>query len=196
MIDFWFTSGSTYTYLTVMRLPEIERTHGVRFNWRPFDRRTVSNVEGPPFTEGSSKTAYMWRDIERRAAKYSISARVPAPYPPKDSTLRNCVALLGLREGWGKAFVRANYVLCFQHGQEMDGVNDIAASLRQIDQDPQRVLDLARSGEIRRQYDDNTSRARDLGIFGSPTFAVGGEIFWGDDHLEDALSWHRHGRLS
>ena len=34
-----------------------------------------------------------------------------------------------------------------------------------------------------------------LGIFGSPTFAVGGELFWGDDRLDDAICWLRHGRL-
>jgi 2-hydroxychromene-2-carboxylate isomerase len=142
MIDFWFTSGSTYTYLTVMRLPEIETTYGIQFNWKPFDRKTASNAEGPPSTEGSSKTAYMWCDIERRATKYGIPVQVPAPYPPKDSDLRNCVALLGLREGWGKDFVRASYVLCFQHGQEMDGINHISNSLLQIGQDPHEFLRL------------------------------------------------------
>lgn len=40
-----------------------------------------------------------------------------------------------------------------------------------------------------------TSAARDLGIFGSPTFATGGEIFWGDDRLDDAVSWYRHGSV-
>ena len=83
MIDFWFTSGSTYICLAVMRLPEIERTHGVQFNWKPFYRKTASNAEGPPFTEGSSRAAYMWRGIERRATKYGIPIRVPAPYPPR-----------------------------------------------------------------------------------------------------------------
>jgi 2-hydroxychromene-2-carboxylate isomerase len=35
-IDFWFTMGSTYSYLSVMRLGEVERASSVRFNWRPF----------------------------------------------------------------------------------------------------------------------------------------------------------------
>jgi 2-hydroxychromene-2-carboxylate isomerase len=38
-----------------------------------------------------------------------------------------------------------------------------------------------------------TGMARELGIFGSPTFVVGRELFWGDDRLEDAISWHGHG---
>jgi len=40
-----------------------------------------------------------------------------------------------------------------------------------------------------------TGIARELGIFGSPTFVVGRELFWGDDRLEDAISWYRHGRV-
>jgi 2-hydroxychromene-2-carboxylate isomerase len=40
-----------------------------------------------------------------------------------------------------------------------------------------------------------TDAARALGIFGSPTFSVGQELFWGDDRLQDAISWSKHGRL-
>ena len=40
-----------------------------------------------------------------------------------------------------------------------------------------------------------TSIARDLGIFGLPTFAIGRELFWGGDRLEDAISWYRSGRV-
>ncbi len=43
--------------------------------------------------------------------------------------------------------------------------------------------------------DLETDEARALGVFGSPTFAVGAELFWGDDHLEDAVQWARQGRL-
>jgi 2-hydroxychromene-2-carboxylate isomerase len=43
---------------------------------------------------------------------------------------------------------------------------------------------------LRRQVD----RARDLGLFGAPTFFVGDEMFWGNDRLEDALDWARRGR--
>ena len=38
-----------------------------------------------------------------------------------------------------------------------------------------------------------TDVARELRIFGSPTFAIGQELFWGDDRLEDAISWYKHG---
>ena len=118
MIDFWFTSGSTYTYLTVMRLPEIEKAHSIRFNWRPFARGRAANVEGAPFVESSPKMEYMWHDIKRRSVKYGIPVRVPAPYPSRDTALRDCVALLDIMEGWGEAFLRANYIRWLPHGHE------------------------------------------------------------------------------
>jgi 2-hydroxychromene-2-carboxylate isomerase len=58
-----------------------------------------------------------------------------------------------------------------------------------LGKEPRSVIDLANSPEIRGRYDQETDAARQLGIFGSPTFAVGQEIFWGDDRLEEALAW-------
>ena len=46
-IDFWFMIGSTYTYLTVMRLTEVSRRTGVEFRWRPFRLRTILDSIGP-----------------------------------------------------------------------------------------------------------------------------------------------------
>lgn len=45
-------------------------------------------------------------------------------------------------------------------------------------------------------YEAATAEARRLGVFGSPSFAVRGEVFWGDDRLDDAIAWFRHGRLT
>ena len=62
-----------------------------------------------------------------------------------------------------------------------------ARFLGSLRRDPDEVMSLANSAEIRSQYDSETDRQ--LGVFGSPTFAVGQEIFWGDDRLEEALAW-------
>ena len=87
-IDFWFTMGSTYTYLTVMRLPELERETGVSFHWRPFHLLTILNeMKHVPFADKPAKQAYMWRDIARRAAMHGIPLQVPAPYPVKQSVV-------------------------------------------------------------------------------------------------------------
>ena len=81
-IDFWFSIGSTYSFLTVMRLDAYAEAAGVSFRWRPFNVRTLmSEMDNRPFADKPAKMAYMWRDIERRAGMYGLTARLPAPYP-------------------------------------------------------------------------------------------------------------------
>jgi 2-hydroxychromene-2-carboxylate isomerase len=195
-IDFWFTMGSTYSYLSAMRLADIERASGISFRWRPFHLLVIlQEMKHVPFADKPNKTAYMWRDLERRAAMYGLQTKLPAPYPAKQSVMANLVATVGMREGWGAEFVRAAYRRWIELGQETGSEPNVSASLRDIGQVPARVLALADSEEAKAALSTETDAARDLGIFGSPIFAVGRELFWGDDRLEDAISWYRCGRV-
>jgi 2-hydroxychromene-2-carboxylate isomerase len=197
-MDFWFTMGSTYTYLSAMRLEGLAKASGVRPRWRPF--RNVQALTGAtqvPFLEGTAKMRHMWRDIERRAARHGLPARLPAPYPAPSSVRANLVMLLGVREGWGPDYMRAAYRLWFERGIGNGGEENLRAALAACGQGGQadRILATAESEEIVRALDQETEEARALGVFGSPSFVVGGELFWGDDHLEDAIEWACQGRL-
>ena len=195
-IDFWFSMGSTCTYLSVMRLGEMQQSSGIRFRWRPFHLLVIlQEMKHVPFADKPAKCAYMWRDIERRAAMYDLAVSLPAPYPAKQSIVANLVTIVGMRQGWGDDFVRAAYRRWFQRGQETGSEPNVSESLREIGQDPLPILASANGPEAKETLMEETAAARDLGIFGSPTFAVGREIFWGDDRLEDAISWYQHGRL-
>ena len=195
-IDFFFTMGSTYSYLAVMRLPEVARATGITFNWRPFHLLTILNdMKHVPFADKPAKMNYMWRDLARRAAMHGIPITVPAPYPARQSAVANQIALLGMKEGWGEAFVREAYRQWFQHGHETGSEPNVSTALRSIGQDPSRVVAAAASEEVKAALAAETDRAKGVGIFGSPTFVVDGELFWGDDRLEDAVSWWRHGRV-
>jgi 2-hydroxychromene-2-carboxylate isomerase len=195
-IDFWFTMGSTYTFLSVMRLPDVERSSGVSFRWRPFHLLVIlQEMKHVPFADKPAKSAYMWRDIERRAAMYGVEVQVPAPYPARQSIVANLVATVGMHEGWGGDFVRAAYRRWFLLGQETGSEPNVSESLREIGQDPDRVLKLAADEEMKAMLNAETDSARELGIFGSPTFTVGYELFWGDDRLEDAIKWCKFGRV-
>ena len=196
-VDFWFSIGSTYTYLSVLRADDLAHAHGIALRWRPFSVRTIiREIGNTPFQGRPAKMAYMWRDMERRAGRYGIPIRVPAPYPLEHLDVANQVAVVGEQEGWCADYARAAYRLWFQQAQPPGEEPNLSASLAECGQDPARVLALARSGAILQAYDANTDAARELGIFGAPTFAVDGEIFWGDDRLEDALDWARHGQLT
>jgi 2-hydroxychromene-2-carboxylate isomerase len=195
-IDFWFTMGSTYSYLTVMRLAEVESLTGVGFRWRPFHLLTLlQEMKHIPFADKPAKAAYMWRDIERRAQRHGIPVSVPAPYPVKQSIVANRIALFGLQEGWGRDFIRAAYRRWLVLGQETGSELNVSESLEEIGQTPARVLDAVNTERICRLLEVETDEARRLGIFGSPTFVVEHELFWGDDRLDDALEWYRYRSL-
>jgi 2-hydroxychromene-2-carboxylate isomerase len=116
-------------------------------------------------------------------------------YPAKQSVVANLIATVGMREGWGADFVRAAYRRWFELGQENGSEPNISESLRDIGQAPERVLKLAAGEDVKAMLTKETDAAREIGIFGSPTFTVGRELFWGDDRLDDAISWCSFGRV-
>lgn len=189
-LDFWYSIGSTYSYLTVMRLGDYARDRGLDVTWLPFDvRRIMVSQNNIPFRDKPAKTAYMWRDLERRAARDGLPIRVPAPYPLPNLPLANQVALLGMEEGWGVDYTIETYRRWFQQGQEAGSAPNLGDSLCAVGQDPDAVLARLHRLDMAIRLDAQTDRAEALGIFGSPSLTVGDELFWGDDRLDDAADW-------
>ncbi|MDF0599193.1 2-hydroxychromene-2-carboxylate isomerase [Psychromarinibacter sp. C21-152] len=195
-IEFWYSIGSTYSYLTVMRLGAVARAEGLDVTWRPFNVRAIMVAQNNiPFRDKPVKAAYMWRDIERRAAKYGLPVQVPAPYPLAGLEIANRVALVGMEEGWGVSYTVETYRRWFQHGQPAGSEPNLSESVAAAGQDPERVLEAAMADRTGAALAKETATGEGLGVFGSPTFVVGGEVFWGDDRLDDAIAWARAGRL-
>jgi 2-hydroxychromene-2-carboxylate isomerase len=195
-IDFWFSVGSTYSYLSLMRLAQVEQEQAIEFVWHPFSVRVLMReMDNIPFSTKPIKASYMWRDLARRAAMYDVPIKVPAPYPLKDFDLANRVAVLGTQQGWCREYVLAAYRHWFQQGREPSVEPALSAILEEIGLAPEAILEAAQGDAVGQAYEQATNNARALGIFGVPTFIVNGEMFWGDDRLEDALSWSKHGRV-
>tara|TARA_Y100000590_G_scaffold121323_1_gene138931 strand:- start:1002 stop:1592 length:591 start_codon:yes stop_codon:yes gene_type:complete len=193
VIDFYFSIGSTYTYLSVTRILDVEKKHKTKFNWIPFSVRAImkemNNIPFPP--DKKNKVDYMWRDIERRAEGYGFFAKTPVPYPLSQLDLANKLAILGLKEGWGIDYVRLTYKRWFQDGKEPATEPNISEICKELNIDKEKVLKSASSDEIENQYLKNTNSARQNKVFGSPSFIVNSEIFWGDDRMEDAITWSK-----
>ena len=192
-INFYFSIGSTYTYLTITRILDVEKKHSVKFNWKPFSVRAImKEMNNIPFPkEKVNKVNYMWRDIERRAKGYGFFAKTPVPYPLTQFDLANKLAILGLEEGWGVDYVRLTYKRWFQEGKEPAVDPNISEICNELKIDKNKVIEKANSDKIEKEYLANTESARKNKIFGSPTFIVGNEIFWGDDRMEDAITWSK-----
>ncbi len=193
-IEFWFSLGSTYTYLTVSRIREVQKKNNFNLIFRPFSVRDVmKSMDNIPFPDSKkSKVDHMWRDIQRRSQIYGLKIpQVPVPYPIKDLDLANRVALVGEKEGWCLSYLEITYHLWFIEFNEAGSEENLKKSLSHNNLSYKKILDQANSKELIREYQSQTKNAIQQGVFGSPTFIVNGEVFWGDDRLEDAIFWSK-----
>ncbi len=191
-IEFWFSIGSTYTYLSVERIFDVEKKHNVKFNWNPFSvRQIMIEMENIPFTPPpkKNKSNYMWRDIERRAKFYGFDAKVPAPYPLTQFDLANKISVLGMEEEWGIPYVQKTYERWFKQGLEPAIEPNLSEILKQLGLEPNKIIEMANNETTNKKYLEQTAIAKNKKIFGSPTFIYQDEVFWGDDRLEDCIKW-------
>ncbi|ETR77931.1 DSBA oxidoreductase [Afipia sp. P52-10] len=191
-IDFWYDFASTYSYVAAMRIAPLAEQAGVSIRWRPFLLGPIFQAQGlnnSPFNLFPVKGRYMWRDMERLCADIGIAFRRPEPFP-QASLLAARVALVGADQGWCETFSRAVYQAEFAHGHDIGKPETIVAVLHDLGLPPDPILGQAHSEPIKARLRQQTDAASALHIFGAPTFSTGdGEIFWGNDRLEQALQW-------
>ncbi len=189
--DFWFSIGSTYSFLTVHRIDAESMAAGIDVRWRPFSvRALMQEMNNIPFAGKPAKEQYMWRDLQRRAERLGIALDVPVAYPLSHFDRANRIAIIASQEGWCESYVKAAYRYWMLEGMPAGDEPNLRACFEDLDQSYERVVELADTAEIDAAYRDATAAARALGIFGSPSFVVNGtELFWGDDRLEDAIGY-------
>jgi len=112
-LEFWFEYGSTYAYLSVARIDSIAQKHGIAVEWQPFLLMPIMierGMEHGAYLPYPDKLRYMWRDLERRAARYGIDYRKPSVYPP-NTLLTARIGCLAQAEGWCAEFTKAVFRL-------------------------------------------------------------------------------------
>ena len=98
----WLSIGSTYTYLTALRLERVIARHDVDILVKPISIRSImKEMDNSPFPPSKpEKVKYMWRDIERRAAVYGLpTPKVPAPYPLEHFDRANLFGVVMAKQG-------------------------------------------------------------------------------------------------
>ena len=191
VVEFWFEFASTYSYLAVMRIERAAQAAGVDVAWKPFLLGPVFLALGwndSPFNIYPPKGRYMWRDLERLAAKEGLPFRRPSAFP-RNGLLAARVALIGVADGWVAPFARAVMTANFAEDREIAEpavIEDILSALGLPVAD---VMARAQSDANKLALRCQTEHAAELGLFGAPSFRVGEELFWGNDRLADALDW-------
>ena len=189
-ITAWLSIGSTYTYLTALRLRGVIEKSKIKLNVKPISiRQIMKNMDNIPFPPSKkTKVDYMWRDIQRRAEFHSLPVpHVPVSYPLKDFDRANLIGIVMNQDGRYLECLEQTYQAWFLEGLESGSEPNIRNVTNKMGLNMQSVVDSASSSEIKKIYECNTSDAELAGVFGAPSFEVKGEIFWGDDQLEDAI---------
>ncbi|HZW47689.1 MAG TPA: 2-hydroxychromene-2-carboxylate isomerase [Microvirga sp.] len=191
-LEFWYEFASTYSYLTAMRIEQAAEEAGVELVWRPFLLGPIFKAQGwetSPFNLYPAKGRYMWRDMEREAVRFGLPLYKPNPFPQK-TVLAARIALLGLDRGWTPVFTKAVYMAEFGEGRDISDPQVLSGLLSGLGLDPQEIFAEAQSDSTKTRLRRLTDEALSRGVFGAPAFfAEDGEMFWGNDRLEQALDW-------
>lgn len=189
-IECWFEFGSNYSYLSVMRIEALAAQSGVRVVWQPFLLGPIFQSFGwnnSPFVLQKEKGEYVWSDMARQCAKYGLPWKRPSVFP-RLGILPLRIMLAGEGLPWVTEFARRVMLLNFALDREINSGPEMGAILADLGQNVEQILGLAQSEPIKNRLRAQTENARARKIFGAPTFLVRGELFWGNDRLEDALA--------
>jgi 2-hydroxychromene-2-carboxylate isomerase len=192
-IDFFYEFASSYSYITALRIAPVAKAAGVTVRWRPFLLGPIFKAQGfdtSPFNLYPAKGRYMVRDCERQCGELGLAFRLPEPFP-QNTVLAARVALVGLEHGWGEDFSRAIYRAEFAEGRNIGDPAVVAEIVQALSHDGAATLTRAQSDAIKGRLRAQTDEAQRLGIFGAPNFIARGELFWGNDRLEQALDFAR-----
>lgn len=191
-LTFFYDFASSYSHLSVLRMDAVRGD--VEVSWRPFLLGPIFAAAGlgaTPNLSSAAKAAHMWRDLSRRSAVYGLPPFVtPAAFPQRSVAAAR--AALALPEAVRPAFTRAAFVAQFCDGRNIADPRTLEDAATSAGLDPAAVAAGAASPEAKAALFATTAAAEAAGVFGAPSFvAADGELFWGDDRLEDALAWER-----
>lgn len=189
-VQFLFDFGSPNAYFCHRVIPAIEARTGARFEYLPVllgGLFKLANNRSPAeaFAGIPHKRAYDQLEVQRFIQKHGLTAYRFNPHFPVNTLkiMRGAVAAQGL--GCFAAYVEAVYTAMWEQGLDMANDAEIAAVLAGAGLDAAALLAASQSPEVKAGLLANTEQAHARGAFGSPTFFVGDEIYFGKDRLRE-----------
>ena len=189
-LEFWFDFGSNYSYLSAMRIDALAREKKVQVIWKPFLLGVVFKALGwetSPFVLQKIKGDYTWRDMARQCEKYGLPWRQPSAFP-RTALLPMRVAMVGADQGWIAPFARRMMAMNFAADRDIDNLEAVSEVLAELGLDARAIVALALTPDNKQRLRRQTEQAQALNLFGAPSFISDGELFWGNDRLDDALA--------
>jgi 2-hydroxychromene-2-carboxylate isomerase len=186
-VTFYFDLGSPFAYLAAERM---HRVLPEPVTWQPVSLGALFKLTGRSswaMGEPAGRQTGM-AEVERRARQYGLpDVRWPDPWPT-NYLFAMRAATFAFGAGRGREFTMRAFRNAFQHGHDLSVHEHVLLAAGEAGLDPQAVREGAEAAEVKLALRSATDAAHELGVFGVPTLAVRGELFWGDDRLPDAAA--------
>jgi 2-hydroxychromene-2-carboxylate isomerase len=180
---FYYDLGSPYSYLTAERITSVLPEQPA---WQPILLGGVWKVSGGRSWATTEKRDEGMREVERRAQERGLQPiRWPDPWPT--STLKAMrTATFAQQAGRAVAFSLAAFRQAFAAGRDLSDIDNVLIAAAACELHPNAILKAIETQSIKDRLSEATREAIDRGVTGVPTVAIGNQLFWGDDRLEEA----------
>jgi 2-hydroxychromene-2-carboxylate isomerase len=188
-IEYFYSAHSAYAYLGSARFMEIAKAAGRRINHRPVElRRVVAESGSVPFGErsGRHRAYFFGREIARWSEQRGVPVMAGTPtHHANDTALANGMLIAGLMGGLDvDALAHAMLEAHWRDDADLADAPTLAGIAATVGMEPEPLLAAALGDEVAAVYQANTREAIERSVFGSPTYFIDGDMFYGQDRLE------------
>lgn len=193
-LTYYFTLQSPWSYIGHADVMDVARRHGLRVVWKPISLAKLFPESGglPLAKRHPLRQAYRDLELKRWRVKHAVPLNLRPAFWPLDASLADRTIVALANEGRDPdSFVRSGFAGIWAEDLNLADADTIAALLADSGHEPVATLARARSDESAAAYDSNGEEALEAGVFGAPTYVLGGEPFWGQDRiglLDEALT--------
>ena len=189
-VEFLFDFGSPNAYLSALVIPSIEKRTGVKFEYVPVLLGGIFKLTGnsspADYLRGiKNKPEFQRRETERFIRRHAITTYKPNPYFPVITLMLMRGAIAAQLEGVFDQYFKAAYHHMWEEPKKMDDPKILREALMSSGLDADKLMARSQEPEVKNRLLELTQRAVDRGAFGSPSFFVGDELFFGKDQLRD-----------
>ena len=188
--EFLFDFGSPNAYLSHQAIPAIEKRTGVRFDYVPvllggIFKSTNNKSPAETFAGIKNKREFHAVETERFVRRFKVQPYVWNPFFPVNTLNLMRAAIAAQLEGVFEKYVEAAFHHMWREPKKMDDPEVAAKALSSSGLDGAKLLARAQEPEVKAKLLENTQSAVERGAFGSPTFFVGKEMFFGKEQLRE-----------
>lgn len=183
-VDFYFGAMSPYSWLSAERIGALLP----QARWRPLFLGGLFNAAGRRSWGLTEQREAQMAECERRAREYGLGEiRWPEPWPTNDLHAARAMTFAGER-GLERDFALAAMRLAFLEGRDLEETSSVLEAGERTGLTASELQRALADERVKAALRSETDAAHARGVFGAPTVAVGGELFWGDDRLVEAVA--------